>query len=78
MTGRQPPRTHDLPRPLDDQVETDARWEEIRTACEALSDYAVSPRYPEWELTALGADPAEAVRNAVFVLEFALTATEMA
>lgn len=46
--------------------------------CEALSDFAVSPRYPEGELTAPDADPAEAVRNANLVLEFVLKTTEMA
>ena len=76
--GRQPLRTHDLPRLLDELVVVDERWEEIRVSCEALSDFAVSPRYPEWEVTAPGADPAEGVRNAAFVLEFVLTATGLA
>ncbi len=68
VTGRQPLRTHDLPRLLDELVQTDERWDQIRPLCEALSDFAVSPRYPEWELTAPGADAAEAVRSATLVL----------
>ncbi len=75
LVGAQPLRTHDLPRLLDELAAGDARWEEIRDLCEALSDYAVSPRYPEWELTAPDADPLEAVRNATRVLDFVLRIT---
>ncbi len=76
--GRQPLRTHDLPRLLDELVAADERWEEIRLMCEALSDFAVSPRYPEWELTAPDADPSEAVKNATLVFVFVLRTTGLA
>ncbi len=46
--------------------------------CEALSDFAVSPRYPEWELTAPDADAEEAVRNASLIMEFVLKTTRIA
>ena len=46
--------------------------------CEALSDFAVSPRYPEWELTAPDADPAEAVNNAILVFMFVLRTAGLA
>lgn len=78
VAGKQPLRTHDLPRLLDELAGEDERWEEIRLVCEALSDFAVSPRYPEWELTAPDADATGAVRNAELVLEFMLKTTGMA
>ena len=78
VAGKEPLRTHDLPRLLGELAEGDERWEEIRLACESLSDFAVSPRYPEWELTAPDAGANKAVENARPVLEFVLKTTGMA
>ena len=70
--GCEVPRTHDLPRLLDELVESDGRWEAIRLPAEALSDFAVAPRYPEWELTYPTADPGKAVDDAATILAFVI------
>jgi HEPN domain-containing protein len=61
-------RTHDLGLLLDQLALADASWDEIRGYCEDLSDFAVAPRYPGWEIVVAGVDQNEAVSQASAIL----------
>lgn len=46
LNGVEPPRTHELPKLLDECVEQNQELEKLRDSCELLTGFYVETRYP--------------------------------